>query len=578
MAMSAAITWEFNASASANMVGGGGFVTGASGTDVSRYTTAAAIEAAYPTSGSFSGTNLACADGDVAGAVITSATHNFVAADVGNVVHVTAGTGWTVGWYQIVSCTGNAATLDRAVGTDGAKTDGTWYLGGALSLNSTLDDDFFDQLVAGQKVYFLKGNYTLGEAVSAGSNGTSRIPIFVTGYTGTRDTACNGLDRPNIACGTNTFTTGQYYKMKNFSFTGTPAGSLLVQGTANIFENIKSIHSISSTNRSALAGTTWGTFLNCEAISYQGYGINSLGSVIIGCYVHHSLNAVVGASSAITPILSSVLANNITSALLLGSTTNTPIIGNTFYGSESKKGTGIISGANYSNFIFNNIFYGFVTGISSTANDVLTYVGYNDFYNNTTPVSNVTELGNDKAVDPTFVNAPGTLIDTCETQWSFADGDVTLTADNAVFQVGVKSMKAVAAAALGAGDIACANAIASTNMSAYNGIGLWVRSTVALAAGDWQFLLSDQANCANIILAYNLPAMAANTWYWLYLGNQSMASATAIISIGFKQIVDKGAMTLYADDIRGCNNDFSLTAGSGCIDTGFSYCKPLGDG
>jgi hypothetical protein len=119
-------------------------------------------------------------------------------------------------------------------------------------------------------------------------------------------------------------------------------------------------------------------------------------------------------------------------------------------------------------------------------------------------------------------------------------------------------MKAVCAAGLGAGDIACANAITSTNMSTYDGIGVWVRSTVTLAAGDWQLLLSDQANCANIILAYNLPAMTANTWYWLYLGNQDMSTATAIISIGFKQVVDKGAMTLYADDVRGCDNNFSI--------------------
>ena len=68
--------------------------------------------------------------------------------------------------------------------------------------------------------------------------------------------------------------------------------------------------------------------------------------------------------------------------------------------------------------------------------------------------------------------------------------------------------------------------------------------------------------------------MTADTWYWLYLGNQDMSTTTAIISIGFKCIVDHGAMTLYADDIRGCDNDFSLQTGSGCINAGFSYCKP----
>jgi hypothetical protein len=64
--------------------------------------------------------------------VITSATHNFVAADVGNLIQITAGTNWTTGFYQIVSVAANAATLDRAVGTAVSLTNGTFAVGGAL--------------------------------------------------------------------------------------------------------------------------------------------------------------------------------------------------------------------------------------------------------------------------------------------------------------------------------------------------------------------------------------------------------------------------------------------------------------
>jgi len=575
MAMSAAITWEFNASATANMVGGGGFVTDATGTDFSRYTTATAIEAAYPALGKFSGTDLACADGDVNPSVITSATHNFVATDVGNVIHITAGAGYTVGWYQIVSCAANAATLDRAVGTDGAKTDGTWYLGGALSLNSTLDDEFFDQLVAGQKVYFLKGAYTLGEAVSAAVNGTSQLPIFITGYTGTRDTACNGLDRPSIAGGENQFRMGQYTRIRNFISTSTATyGFCSVNYSQQI--NCKIINLGTTTSNTATGGATGINILNCEIIFPAGIGVYVASAMTLsGNYIHHCRIGLY--YSGVGIVTNNIIANINTTGISL-SIANGGFINNVIYGSESKIGTGINMAANYNQYFCNNIIYGFVTGISATAADTQTYIDYNNLYNNTTPVSNVTELSNDITVDPLFTNAAGTLIDNCETQWSYADGDVTLTADPTIYKVGAKSMKAVCAATLGAGDIACANAIASTNMSTYNGIGIWVYSTVALAAGDWQFLLSDQANCANIILAYNLPAMSATTWYWFYLDGGDMSTATAIISIGFKQVVDKGVMTLYADDIRGCNNDFSLQAGSGCIDTGFSYCKPLGNG
>lgn len=58
---------------------------------------------------------------------VTSASRNFVAADVGRILYVSGGTGFTVGYYVVVSVASNAATLDRAVGTTGS-TGGTGSL------------------------------------------------------------------------------------------------------------------------------------------------------------------------------------------------------------------------------------------------------------------------------------------------------------------------------------------------------------------------------------------------------------------------------------------------------------------
>lgn len=88
------------------------------------------------------GTDLASADGDANPAVVTSASHTFVAADVGHYIHVSAGTGWTVGWYAIASVAAGAATLDGPVGADGALTGGTWQLGEdsfSIPVNVTAD-------------------------------------------------------------------------------------------------------------------------------------------------------------------------------------------------------------------------------------------------------------------------------------------------------------------------------------------------------------------------------------------------------------------------------------------------------
>lgn len=561
MAMSPLITWEFNASATGNMVNGGGFKAGASGTDYSLATTA----------------HLTITD-LVIGAdntTVTSALTPFDAQDVGNVLHITAGTNFTVGWYEVISVASAIATLDRACGT-ATSTGGTAYLGGALSLNSTLDSDFFAQLVAGQKVYFLKGNYTLGEAISGATTGTNVLPIFVTGYTGTRDTACNGFDRPNIACGTNAVTTGSYWWIRNLSFT-TLATNGIFTGGYTILENCKSINSRTSVNGAAFYLGDIGVAINTEGISYNGYGIITSNYVtLIGCYGHHSSTGIV--TGVWGNVINCISANNTTNAIL----TNTGIrlINNILYGSEGKLGTGINMGAKYAHLILNNIIYGFTTGISATAADTQTYLDYNDFYNNTADVSNVTKLGNNIATDPLFTNPAGTLIEDCEDAWNEYTGTgVTATADTDTYKIGTASARATCLASTGV-EVVMTEAITPTNMSAYNGIGCWVRSTVALAAGDWQLLLDDHANCVSPIKTLNLPAMAANTWYWVYLDGDDMSLASAIISIGLKQAVDKGAMSFYIDDVRAANNDFTASSSSGgAIGKGFPQSMPgaIGD-
>ena len=113
-------TWEVrHAGSDAN---GGGFVTGAGGTDYSQQSAA-----------QFSGTMLASAGGSTNPCVVTSGTHNFVSTDVGNIMQISAGTNWITGFYEIVSTGTNAATLDRACGTAASISGGSWAEGGALA-------------------------------------------------------------------------------------------------------------------------------------------------------------------------------------------------------------------------------------------------------------------------------------------------------------------------------------------------------------------------------------------------------------------------------------------------------------
>lgn len=61
-------------------------------------------------------TNLAATSATGNSPLVTSATFNFVAGDVGAWLYIKSGTNWTPGWYQIASVASNAATLSAAVG------------------------------------------------------------------------------------------------------------------------------------------------------------------------------------------------------------------------------------------------------------------------------------------------------------------------------------------------------------------------------------------------------------------------------------------------------------------------------
>lgn len=153
---------------------GGGFVTGASGTDFSQQNAA-----------QFSGTDLASTSGTTNPCIVTSATHNFVATDVGNIIQVSAGTNWTTGFYQIVSVGSNAATFDRACGTAASITGGTWAEGGALKTITKANG----AMVAGN-IAWVKAEATITTTASIAINFTNansgQQPGF-NGYTTTRN-------------------------------------------------------------------------------------------------------------------------------------------------------------------------------------------------------------------------------------------------------------------------------------------------------------------------------------------------------------------------------------------------------
>ena len=398
MAIAATTIWECMQDATANMVNGGGFnATNATpGTDYSQQT----------------GAHLTITD-LVIGAdntTVTSALTAFDSVDPGNILHITAGTGFTVGWYEVVSVTGVVATLDRACGT-ATSTGGTAYLGGALSLNSTLDDDFFEQCMPGNIIYikYNANSFNSGEELNIAIDGTAALPITVEGYNTTRGDNPTGTNRPTINGAANLIIFDNFIILRNLIITGTSAQVSRVDDSG-IMENCKLTNTSATADRSAIyLGGNGARIINCEISSTNGNGIEFTASVMFiwGCYIHDSVIGIDFAGTDFSSV-SFTIFDTCTTAIysLLNSTTN--MISNCVIYHTAKTGTGInaLSTGCFGWSIINNIITGWSVGVSFGDSQLNTYVDYNDFYDNTTDVTNCTLGDHNIDVDPGFVDAP----------------------------------------------------------------------------------------------------------------------------------------------------------------------------
>lgn len=407
MPVSTNTVWEFRTTATANMVNGGGFVTGASGVDYSQQDAAQYALTGIATSG--------------AGNVFLTAA---AAADmVGNIAHVVSGTNFTAGWYEItsvsvgvsVTCGTNGAggSLSSGVGANGVIN-----IGGALDLAGALQDSFFEQINLGNTVWFKSGTYTLAASISTASTlSTAATPSIIKGYEATRGDNPIGSTRPLVVCGANSWTMGQYQDMSYMQITGT-AANVLVGGIDSQYRYIKVTNTSTTTTRIAMNMGQNGTFFASEFVSQNGDafvagGGSGANAKLFACYFHDSNRGIWASSSAPqgVSITRCIAAACSTTAMDVGGaaglTSSSPIISNcTLYGSSAKHGTGVlIANTAQLTTLYNNIIYGFTAGVAQSTAQVKSNRGaYNDFFNNTGDVTFYTKDATDLALDPEFAD------------------------------------------------------------------------------------------------------------------------------------------------------------------------------
>ena len=134
------------------------------------------------------------------------------------------------------------------------------------------------------------------------------------------------------------------------------------------------------------------------------------------------------------------------------------------------------------------------------------------------------------------------------------DSDFTQSLDTQDRKQGSQSLKMVIAAGASAGDFVT-DSITSKDISKYDYIEMWVKSTVATSSGNLKLLLDNTAACASPLETLSIPALSADTWTFVRMALANPETDTAIISVGLEYDADLGACTVWIDDISAVEND-----------------------
>ena len=144
------------------------------------------------------------------------------------------------------------------------------------------------------------------------------------------------------------------------------------------------------------------------------------------------------------------------------------------------------------------------------------------------------------------------IIEDCEDAWNEyyvanVDNDVVELHDR---KLGTHAAEITVNIGFSTGRLSTEAISPTLNLTAHKSVLMFIKSTIAMAAGDLQLLLDDSAECATPLETLNIPALSAGVWTRVALLLANPAALTAIISVGIKLTVDKGAFILLVDDVR----------------------------
>lgn len=498
MTLSANTTWEVRTDG--DDANGGGFVTGAAGTDYSQQVSA---QKSGTDLTMHSSTNTKC---HPVGAGVA-------AADVGNIIQISAGTNWTVGFYEIKSQDGTDWTLDRSPAAAGEVNAATYKMGGALrTIGKALATNAgLSALVPGNIVWVRSGTYSINTGLVV-SDGTS-VPINPSTHLSGYGTTRGDRGRPTIQ-------TSSAIKMVAIGSANIHVANLILDGgdVATHGLSITTGYQFRNTfcdnikvSRCTTFGIDAGLMFNCEVTDMAPGATGGFGAGnAIRCYAHD--NPCSGFSFGNTNnearYIQCVSANN-TGASSHGFSLTTALGSTILYGciAHNNEGDGVNVGGSYlgvvvsHSILSSNGRYGLSSGLDMGRLPGESLHNYNAFFNNTSGERNSTQTASDDditlTVDPFVDSANGDFRPNTLT------GGGLLLREAGLYGVDVGAYQRAVDSFGGAAD--CLTLSKETGANARGGSGTCAKllPTSTTAYGHWTWFVPTDGTAFTLSFYYN---------------------------------------------------------------------------
>ena len=146
------------------------------------------------------------------------------------------------------------------------------------------------------------------------------------------------------------------------------------------------------------------------------------------------------------------------------------------------------------------------------------------------------------------VYANALLVEDCEDVWTQGTVATTVSLETGG-KVGTYFVRGTTIN-LGATTLMMYEDFTAVDLTTYDGIYCWLRSSVTTAAGDLQVIIDETAACAVRLEALNVPICTTTVWRQFFARLSDPTILNLVVSVGLYQVADLANGTFDIDDVE----------------------------